>query len=164
MKLGVDLDETLINNKFSYENTNKWRLKKGAIEYLPSICKSHELHLITARESEDDVMRIVNSIENILSIQFKSVTLTRCQKKGGYAASLGCKLMFDDNPDYLSDCAENGVMPVLLGKRKYAKIYKNYTVCENWKQFSDYLSQLDSEGVVMINESNKTRGQFVALR
>jgi uncharacterized HAD superfamily protein len=88
MKIGIDLDETLINNKVSIFNIKKWNIKKGVKEVLPLLYNSHELHIITARSCKSDVMEIISIIEQKLSIQFKSITLTYYQNKGRFAASI----------------------------------------------------------------------------
>ena len=142
MDIGIDLDETLILNKNNWNGSSSWKLKTNVDKYLPLLFEKHRLHIITARDNEEEVTKIVKNIEDRLNIKFMSITLTNFNNKGSYAKH--CKYLIDDNPDYLSDCLDNNVIPILLSrnKNKYKRVYPDYVVCENWKEVYEHIIDL----------------------
>lgn len=143
--IGVDLDETLINNKiiqqsFACINTtrHKWTIKNGVIQWLPKLYEiGCRFHVITARNHDDiDKVRIIiGMIEHKLKVKFESITTTNLEKKGKYAQQLNCKYLIDDYHEYLSDCNEHNVIPILLGKKK-----RHNMICyKSWKEIYDFI-------------------------
>jgi hypothetical protein len=144
IKIGIDLDETLINNQVTFDK-ELFTIKKGVIKHLPSLyLKGFEFHLITARTEENKVNSIVKQIEYRLDIKFASITLTHFTKKGLFASKLGCNVMIDDCPEYLLDCIDNNVAPILLQNKKckYKKMYPTWTVCSDWNEITELLLKL----------------------
>src|SRR3989338_222585 len=145
INIGIDLDETLINN---YEDTSvygyiKWDIKPCAAKYLPLLYRmGFVLHLITARQfsEKNNVNNIIKYIENKLNIKFRSVTLTNGSPKGFYAKKKIVFCMIDDNTDFLYDCTKHNVLPILFGNTLNPS--KQYTSCPSWHYVYDYLVQL----------------------
>jgi hypothetical protein len=140
--LGVDLDETLINNQYNYENKEKFNIKNAVYIYLPLIYQKYDLHLITARNDENSTKKIVDHIQRSVKVEFSTITCTNGERKGNFAAQLGCEFLIDDCPDFLSNCLENQVRPILLTnkKRKHERLFKDYKVCSNWKEIYEFLT------------------------
>ncbi len=143
--IGVDLDETIITTN-SHKGKITWEIKKKANIWLVHLYKSgFKFHLISARENYYDVCNIAKSIENTLNIKFESVIVTSYDKKGAFAKNVGCCIMIDDNPDYLADCNQHGVVPILLirSKHKYQRVYPSYIICENWDEVGNCIINKD---------------------
>jgi len=142
LRLGIDLDETLINNVVKLDGSkSKWSIKKGALKWLPELTNNFEFHLITARADKSEVDAIVAVIQWKCRVEFESVTLTYYEKKGKFAHDVGCKWLIDDYPEYLSNCKDYDIVPILLNKKKYKKKYKDFVVCENWEEIVKYLQK-----------------------
>ncbi len=143
VRLGIDIDETLINNQIRCDGKSNWDIKKGVLLHLPVIYQSgrFEFHCITARDSTFEAKQILEKIQNHTGVVFKTLTCTNGQRKGEYAKKLGCSYMIDDNPAYLENCVEFGVRPILLERKKkaYQKMYPMYIVCENWADIRSVL-------------------------
>lgn len=142
MNIGIDLDDVLISNCIGSEFP-KWKLKRGARKYLSKIAAlGFKLHLITARDSSQNaiVHRIASYIERRSYVKFDSVTLTSHRIKGSFAKNKNCIYMVDDYWPYLSDCEENGVIPIQLCLNSKPKVKRTHTLY-SWLQLYEFLSQ-----------------------
>lgn len=144
IKLGIDLDDTIINNLFSYDNENhRWRIKKSAKKNLPILYKHFELHVITARSDKfyDEILQIINQIEIKLCIKFTSLTCTNGEIKGKIAHDIGCEYMIDDTIEKLKDCKENSVTGILIYEKK-SKKYPDVVCAASWHEVTNFLFKI----------------------
>lgn len=88
------------------------------------------------------VKLIAKKIELDLRITFKSITLTSFEAKGSFARKLQCLYMIDDYDEYLLDCREHNVVPILL----HRKHTKKFTTCKNWEEIYKFL--IESENLL----------------
>ena len=144
--IAIDLDETLINNKISYYQNIKrdcYKIKRDARKCLYELYDNgFKFHLITGRYNNYDnliqVQEIVEHIQNKLLIKFESITFTSGTPKGIYAKELKCIYIIDDNLQYLSDCKDNNVVPILLVKNDKKKS-KDMISFKNWYEINEFL-------------------------
>lgn len=148
MHIGIDLDDTLISIT---KNGTSWRIKDSAREYLIHLARTHELHLISDRvgtSSDTKDISIICKQLSINGIEIKSITYTGGNPKGKIAAQLGCKYMVDDNEELLSDCIDNGVVPIhlkLKGKKKFNRSTDTWKEANSWKEVYEFINNLDDK-------------------
>lgn len=140
-----------------YEGRTRWKIKEGAKIYIPRLyARGFILHLITARSDRQEVLNLVETIESYLEVKFTKVELSYKMPKGKISSDLGCHYMIDDYPEYIRDCEENNVKPILLQNqaRKFKRMHPKWTVCSNWKEIYEYLlsSHPEHEEIVEILE------------
>ena len=165
-KLGIDLDDTLVNSNHKRYESIKVEVKKSVIKWLPKLYDLFEFHLITARANRQDVNKIIAKVEYECSVQFESITLTCFEKKGEFASKIGCLWMIDDYPDYIVNCQHHNVIPILLNKKKYKRVYPHFVVCENWEEITKYLQKEYKkleEKETMVATNTRTRKHELTL-
>lgn len=137
MDIGIDFDETLITT-----HRDMWDLIEGAVDNLLDLYrKGYNLHIITARYDNMHNRRQIEEACSILrsrGISIKDITFTSGSPKGSFARRLGCKYMIDDNTDYLSDCLDNGVVPIHFMGRE-SRSLPGCVVVGSWDQTYDIL-------------------------
>lgn len=134
--VGCDLDETLINNSYKHQ---KYTIKDKVRHWLPFLHQNGvRFHLISARNSLETVERVAHDLEYCFGSKFESIHATSFQSKAKLAQSLGCKYMIDDNVEYLKDCLDNQILPILLTSKvyKFKRVYPKWLVCTNWIDIS----------------------------
>lgn len=139
--IGIDLDDVLITSS----HRGIWKFKRDAIKYLLLLQnQGYQFHIITARvPSYENNKYIQKGVDSLVDhhIVVQDITYTSYSPKGKFASILGCKYMIDDYEEYLSDCADNNVIPVLLvpGK-KHQQITGYKTVC-SWAEIYEFLHE-----------------------
>ncbi len=149
IKIGIDLDETLIHNyhyPLKYSGDVKWKIRDDAREWLPKLSNFFEFHCITARNisHSKETLQTLETIERELGISFASKTFTNGNPKGVYALNLRCSAMIDDQEHYLLNCRKNLIIPILLKSKDKELHFKTieWNQCENWSDIYKKLNDL----------------------
>ena len=134
--ISVDLDDTLIHTN----SRGNWHILKSAEKMLPKLYdQGYKFHIVTARDSStyNQVNKIRETIEHTLDIQFDSLSCTTGEPKGLFASHYRCKYLVDDNPEFMTDCNDYGVTPILYGRKKSSK----YIACESWNDVYNFFNK-----------------------
>lgn len=133
MKIAIDLDDTLITSSHNW----RWEFKKGSVEVLLKLRdKGYLFYIVTARpDIPGNRTRLGHVVEALLEkgIIILQYVFTSRSPKGVFARNLGCVYMIDDHEVYLSDCRENGVIPIQLLPGKQHPSRKEYLIAYSWE-------------------------------
>lgn len=138
MEIGIDFDDTIRH----YDGRDIY-IMDGCIDALQILqARGYIFHIVTARSGDVMDRNDIEEVERVLEsnhIRIDNIIYTSGNNKGTFARGAGCRYMIDDNPEFLDNCLDNGVVPIHLTTYSKGPSLPGFIVAHSWDVIPDIL-------------------------